>query len=579
MIEPITGITIDDTGTFRGHFGVRGSPRGIILIQEAYNSEQCQKSIAALVRNLAKVGGVKLVCIEVDQHTIPTRVAHALSLLNTAGDKGFGALMRVAVQVGLPTGILLPILLNDIPSSCVVGIDATLLADGQQRMRARTLASFEVRNALVAQLVAAARDVRRRVYSEPLQQVSNLLYSCYGLDTDANANLRTMLDYARLNKFDVRRYRTINAMMGKSEMVARAGMDSVKSAQLSFIAAMVETLSEIWPSCDKDAFRQILSLSETLNFSRAEIEQAGIGSGEMDRAISGGESKRGPELISRLFENRVLGTSTERHTPTLIGDERVANRLIRIWADETGVRHDEGVNTSEVPNPCDFREAACWLQSRLMTRAADYALGRRSMSEYYRELFLLAIGLGVKTRNSRCFREFISHSTTADVADCASLVTEAKELARRILRAAAKTDQLVDKLVDAEECIDLLHKAICLELPMDSPLHRTVSRDLYSEAVRRLGELGSTASFSGSGELFEAQKEAAEFHSISRQRGRVMIENTVAEMKRRMVDRAVLIVGGFHVDVIRDNLEKTEFSEVEWSVLLPRIFPRKAVAP
>ncbi len=217
-----------------------------------------------------------------------------------------------------------------------------------------------------------------------------------------------------------------------------------------------------------------------------------------------------------------------------------------------------------------MNECFQWTMLWLSERAIAARSGRSGAAEAIEQMMRFALRLDVFFFDLRTFREAIAYHREATDLSAMGLSDQVNECARAMASCSGKARAAF--LFDLEQRLEQLYLALRLELtPSDAEAINitlselsTLVRDVFILAKREPSDV-SILKLENLRETLEA---ADEFYKRSQARGRVMAEKTLALMRSRGEDRAILVAGGFHERAITRAFE--DHREVSWSVVTPQ---------
>jgi hypothetical protein len=253
-------------------------------------------------------------------------------------------------------------------------------------------------------------------------------------------------------------------------------------------------------------------------------------------------------------------------------DPELLEPVVWLWLRKTG-RSQADLESQIAAEGLEKTLLACrdWIQAWLFRSALDARSGSAPMHEYYEDLILLALGLGIEVLPLRDFRRHVLTLKLSHHLDLQQCEAEAGSCREMILEALCKSPE-EERLLGVERRLEMLSTAWRLELrPETFDRFLTVDRSLRSLAA----EIGELAGDAGArppdpGPLEALGDEVFRFYSLSRQRGQHMLETALGRMRETGQERAVLVCGGFHVDVIVSHLER-RYPDVAWSLVQPQL--------
>lgn len=427
------------------------------------------------------------------------------------------------------------------------------------------------RPASVAELVQTGSDVSAGVLS--LLQESATAFEAWGVD-DLDLVRRSHEAMARVNAVRSRVQRGF-AAAGELHRLAQAaayppGIAELRAGSLRFTGRSIP-LS-----------RQVELLSEEA--ARAGVPLSGFPAIQSFQALRRDEARLRPRRVQRQAEkfldrlfSRVYGWFRlpprwrRRSGPTRIDiDLRKAQPVLEYWQEATGRSEKElhAALKEQGPEPV-FLACKGWYEQWLPAAAQQRAaLGQLGAASFWEELFRLALRLDVEffdlldLRRSVAMRRRMNSARQGMVDE---LAMAARSLAAGLGGAAAE-------LLKLENRLDLLYRALRLEVPLAEVDEARFGAGELSEQLRALARLASRPlpsdlerdALALDGALADAQ----EFWRLSVERGETMAERTVERLRQRPDDRAILVVGGFHDRTVRRALER---AGVSWSSIAVQV--------
>ena len=279
--------------------------------------------------------------------------------------------------------------------------------------------------------------------------------------------------------------------------------------------------------------------------------------------------RQSQELVNMIME-KAFGWWKLTPPNLLSIDLTKAEPILAFWVKKTG-RTEEQLE-DEVASRGEeavFLECKEWLEKWLMGSALDVRLGGMASHVLYENWILFALRLDIDVFKFRELREYIYMLRKMAIIKSAELDEEISSCAEQILDLWGTTTEQ-RRLFEIVGKIDFLYKVYRLELPP----HRLEEFDVTSmsllEFQRELGNLAGTVKLDlgVSNELETARDKAFDFYRFSRERGLIMLRNTLELMSAKDQDRAILVYGGFHTETITVHL-KTMYPDIAWSVIHP----------
>ncbi|HRY29632.1 MAG TPA: endopeptidase La, partial [Elusimicrobiota bacterium] len=213
--------------------------------------------------------------------------------------------------------------------------------------------------------------------------------------------------------------------------------------------------------------------------------------------------------------------------------------------------------------------------SALLSAAMDYRMGRLSPRQYHRMLLSAAQTAGVPCPELDRFVRYLEKYETLDL----GLLSAELENLTEALGARLATRPLEKRLIQADRWIALKEKLWSLEMsPQEWAVYpQRNTFDSWQTVETHLAEMEAAAgvTVAASDEwvslrpvIRRAEPLAERFFELALRRNNALVQNTLAEARRRKASRVILIAGGFHTPGLARLLRQEGASYV---VVRPRL--------
>lgn len=275
------------------------------------------------------------------------------------------------------------------------------------------------------------------------------------------------------------------------------------------------------------------------------------------------------ELVKMLVE-KAFGWWKLTPPNLLSFDLQKAEPILAFWVKKTG-RTEEQLE-DEVASRGEeavFLDCKQWLEKWLVGSALNARLGGMASHVLYEDWILFALRFDIDVFKFRELREYIYMLRKTATIKPDELDEEIKSCAEQILDLLGRTTEQ-KRLAETVGKIDFLYRAYRLELPPDQLEQFDMTSLSLLELQRELGNISGkpTLDLGVTNQLESARDKAFDFYKFSRERGLIMLKNTLELMSTEDQDRAMLVYGGFHNQTITAHL-KTMYPDIAWSVIHP----------
>ncbi|HEX2120635.1 MAG TPA: hypothetical protein VHL59_03240 [Thermoanaerobaculia bacterium] len=248
-------------------------------------------------------------------------------------------------------------------------------------------------------------------------------------------------------------------------------------------------------------------------------------------------------------------------------DVRKVKPVLEYWMDTTGITPEElDERVAQRGLESTLRELKQWLDERFVVEARRQSADA-SYHVVYEEMMRFALRLGVNYFDLHHLREVIALRRDSATLTPLGLFDEMEVASREVVRKLGRAEAL--ELMEIEDRLDLYWRALGLAVtPGDAETAAIAAGRIAPllDALSRLAALPVPQS-PDLRRIDEVLGDAAAFLRLSKQRSEHMARRTLALMRDRGEDRALLVVGGFHERAITRAFEDAR--RVSWSVVMP----------
>lgn len=287
---------------------------------------------------------------------------------------------------------------------------------------------------------------------------------------------------------------------------------------------------------------------------------------EQERKISSWRARlQALKLVLRV-RKRMYGWFRRTGRNVITIDMEKAKPVLEYWMEMTGITPEElDAKVEQRGLESTLRELKQWLDQRFLGESHRHARDA-THHVFFEEMMRLALRLGVGYFDLRHIRQAIALHRDSGALKV-SLLDEVEVASREVVRIAGPAEAI--ELMELEDQLDLFWRALDLAVtPGDAETAAIAAGRLAPllDALERLARMPVPRS-AELRRVDELLGDAATFLRLSRQRSQHMAQRTLALMRERGDDRALLVTGGFHERAITRELEDRR--RVSWSVLLP----------